>query len=104
MKKYHGNTVEYWKQNAEEDYNKTPISVLKYITVLEEKNNANTLLSAVFAFFKTRTCKHEFKGKEMQHRDAEGIVRWQCHKCKKVFAAEYGLKILENGKCIGEWS
>lgn len=62
------------------------------------------LLSAVFAFFKRKTCKHEFKGKEMQPRDAEGIVRWQCHKCKKVFAAEYGLKILENGKCIGEWS
>jgi hypothetical protein len=66
-------------------------------------NNANLLLSAVFAFFK-QTCKHEFKGKEMQHRDAEGIVRWQCYKCKKVFAAECGLDILKNGKCIGNWS
>ena len=37
MEKYHGNTVEYWKQNAEEDYLTTPISVLKYITVLEEQ-------------------------------------------------------------------
>lgn len=37
MKKYHGNTVEYWKQNAEEDYLTTPISVLKYINVLEEQ-------------------------------------------------------------------
>ncbi len=37
MEKYHGNTVEYWKQNAEENYLKTPISVLKYITVLEEQ-------------------------------------------------------------------
>jgi hypothetical protein len=37
MEKYHGNTVEYWKQNAKEDYIKTPISVLKYITVLEEQ-------------------------------------------------------------------
>jgi hypothetical protein len=37
MEKYHGNTVEYWKQNAEKDYIKTPISVLKYITVLEEQ-------------------------------------------------------------------
>jgi hypothetical protein len=37
MKKYRGHTVEYWKQNAEEDYIKTPISVLKYITVLEEQ-------------------------------------------------------------------
>lgn len=38
MEKYHGNTVEYWKKNAEEDYRKTPISVLKYITVLEEQS------------------------------------------------------------------
>lgn len=38
MEKYHGNTIEYWKQNAEEDYNKTPMSVLKYITVLEEQS------------------------------------------------------------------
>lgn len=37
MEKYHGNTVEYWKQNAEEDYLTTSISVLKYITVLEEQ-------------------------------------------------------------------
>ena len=37
MEKYHGKTVEYWKQNAEEDYSTTPISVLKYITVLEEQ-------------------------------------------------------------------
>lgn len=36
-------TIEYWKQNAEEDYIKTPISVLKYIHELEEeiKNNEN---------------------------------------------------------------
>lgn len=40
MEKYHGNTVEYWKQNAEENYLTTPISVLKYITVLEEQNQA----------------------------------------------------------------
>ena len=37
MEKYHGNTVEYWKQNAEENYLTTPLSVLKYITVLEEQ-------------------------------------------------------------------
>ena len=27
--------LEYWKNNAEEDYMTTPISVLKYITELE---------------------------------------------------------------------
>jgi hypothetical protein len=37
MEKYHEKTVEYWKQNAEENYLTTPISVLKYITVLEEQ-------------------------------------------------------------------
>lgn len=36
MKEIHGHTVEHWKQNAEENYITTPISVLKYITVLEE--------------------------------------------------------------------
>lgn len=29
--------TEYYKNNAEEDYIKTPISVLRYITELEEK-------------------------------------------------------------------
>jgi hypothetical protein len=37
LEKYQGNTVEYWKQNAEENYLTTPISVLKYITVLEQQ-------------------------------------------------------------------
>jgi hypothetical protein len=33
---YHGKTLKYWKKNAKEDYIKVPISVLKYITVLEQ--------------------------------------------------------------------
>jgi hypothetical protein len=37
MEKLHGHTLEYWKNNAEEDYLKAPISVLKYITCLEER-------------------------------------------------------------------
>jgi acyl-CoA thioesterase len=32
---HNGHTVVYWKENAEEDYITTPISVLKYISVLE---------------------------------------------------------------------
>ena len=40
MEEYHGKPVEYWKKNAEEDYIKTPLSVLKYITVLEEQAKA----------------------------------------------------------------
>ena len=35
-----GNTLEYWKKSAEEDYLKVPISVLRYITILEEQNQA----------------------------------------------------------------
>jgi len=41
---YHGQTLEYWKNNAEEDYQKVPISVLKYISVLEEVNKKSILL------------------------------------------------------------
>lgn len=37
--------LEYWKNNAEEDYLHTPISVLKYITELE--NSTTDLLEAV---------------------------------------------------------
>ena len=33
---YHGHNLEHWKNNAEEDYAKVPISVLKYISVLED--------------------------------------------------------------------
>jgi hypothetical protein len=28
---------------------------------------------------------------------------WPCCKCGKVFKGDYGLKILENGKCTGRW-
>lgn len=33
---YEGHTLEHWKNNAEEDYAKVPISVFRYISVLEE--------------------------------------------------------------------
>ena len=32
-----GKTLEHWKESADENYDTTPISVLKYITVLEEQ-------------------------------------------------------------------
>ncbi len=43
VKKYHKNTLEHWKKNAEENYITTPISVLNYITVLKKvlKSNVN---------------------------------------------------------------
>ena len=37
MNTYHGKTIEHWKNNAEEDYITTPISVLRYITELEKE-------------------------------------------------------------------
>ena len=30
--------IKYWRKNAEEDYGKVPISVLRYITELEDNN------------------------------------------------------------------
>ena len=35
--------LNYYKNNCEEDYIKTPISVLRYITELEKKNKAEQL-------------------------------------------------------------
>ena len=40
VKLIHGNTIEYWRANAEENYMTTPISVLRYITILEEQAKA----------------------------------------------------------------
>lgn len=34
--KVRGKAVSDWRENAEEDYASVPISVLKYITILEE--------------------------------------------------------------------
>lgn len=48
-------------------------------------------------------CKHCFKVKDFKPRDKDGFVEWDCSKCGKVFKDEYGLKILENGKCDGKW-
>tara|TARA_R110001592_G_scaffold175169_2_gene414204 strand:- start:143 stop:370 length:228 start_codon:yes stop_codon:yes gene_type:complete len=59
MKKLHGHTLEYWKNNAEEDYLKVPISVLKYITCLEERIEQLTIPVVVSSKF---LC-----GKEKQH-------------------------------------
>lgn len=49
-------------------------------------------------------CKHEFKGVDLTSRNKDGLVKWKCHKCKKIFIDSCGLNILKNGKCIGVWS
>lgn len=69
MEKYHGNTVEYWKQNAEENYLTTPISVLKYITVLEEQ--AEQLRKhAVVGQSEQLVCRHD--GEDDYRKDENG--------------------------------
>jgi len=57
--------IEYWKNNAKEDYIKTPISVLRYITELEKLTNQEQklpidLVIGCFYWVKhTETCEYE---------------------------------------------
>ena len=44
MEKTETKDLNYYKNNCEEDYIKTPISVLRYITELEKKNEAEQLI------------------------------------------------------------
>jgi hypothetical protein len=44
----------YWKENAEEDYMKVPISVLRYITELEERMYSEEEVIELL----TARCKH----------------------------------------------
>ena len=68
MEELHGHTLEYWKNNAEEDYIKVPISVLKYITCLEAENKQlilsgvsqrSKLLFAFEEYWNTNNCDGE---------------------------------------------
>jgi hypothetical protein len=65
MEKLHGHTLEYWKNNAEEDYLKVPISVLKYITCLEERIEQLTIPVVVGQSeqFKCHSCGTNHSGK-----------------------------------------
>ena len=54
-------------------------------------------------WYKQKFCKHLFYGKDMIPRNDEGIVKWPCSKCGKMFSAENGLEILKNGKMGGSW-
>lgn len=62
-----------------------------------------TIFKTFQIFIKQRFCKHEFYTHDMQPRNENGIVKWHCHKCKRLFQAECGIDILSNGKCIGHW-
>lgn len=54
----------YWKNNAEEDYKQTPISVLKYISKLEEK----TLEKAVVDSYSVNQKKNNERSKKVHSR------------------------------------
>ena len=69
MKKYHGNTVKYWKRNAEENYLTTPISVLKYITVLEEQAEQLRKINASH-----RTSLNNTQNKDLSRNDSNTML------------------------------
>ena len=50
--------LDYWKSNAEEDYITTPISVLRYITELEQQVNSVDLADVV----NCSSCKYQMNG------------------------------------------
>jgi hypothetical protein len=64
-----GKTLGRWKLSAEDDYNKTPISVLKYITVLEDELASKTdIIDHVSGIFMV-----EDRGKPLSFHQANGL-------------------------------
>jgi hypothetical protein len=51
--------LNYWKENCKEDYLHTPISVLRYITKLEEAVNNGVLDDVIVIHLKALTKKIE---------------------------------------------
>lgn len=50
-----------------------------------------------------KPCNHLFKANEMQPRDKNGMVKWECSRCHKVFVEKCGLDVLQYGDCDGRW-
>ena len=69
--------LNYWKENAEEDYKQVPISVLRYITELETaaKNCSIPLVSSSFYCGRNRVFCDE-------------KCSTQCEECKEEYANE----------------
>ena len=49
-------------------------------------------------------CRHEFRGVDLQSRDAKGDVSWACRKCGKNYEAECGLDMQNWGTLMGPWT
>lgn len=62
-----------------------------------------SFLKHIYSLFKEVKCNHFFKASDLQPRDNNGLVKWQCCKCKKIFTENCGLDILKHGKCDGNW-
>jgi hypothetical protein len=68
--------LNYWKKNAEEDYMKVPISVLRYITELEKVvlpqadviksvcEHKRKMLNADWTYYRCEDCNERFKAGE----------------------------------------
>lgn len=58
----------------------------------------------ILSFLNKLFCSHVVLGNDLGERDSDGMVKWPCSKCGKVFKADCGLHILgPNVKCGGQW-
>ena len=74
--------LDYWKKNAEEDYMQVPISVLRYISELEQVVK-NCSIPAVVGQSEQLVCPY-CKGKNIEIRHREQSFR--CIDCKEGWA------------------
>jgi len=73
--------LKYYKDNCEEDYPHTPISVLRYITELEKEVESKPLIiDSVVGRSEQLSCEHRWKEYEGQ----SCRMGWRCSKCKEV--------------------
>lgn len=59
------------------------------------------MIRRLLTWLRQRRCWHEFRGVEMQGRDGNGLLVWQCHKCGMVWRGQYGFHA--PGKITGPW-
>jgi hypothetical protein len=62
--------LEYWKANAEEDYMKVPISVLRYISELEKQKSSEEDTKDYLQGF------IDLHNNELEHWDAVEFLEW----------------------------
>ena len=72
--------LNYYKLNAEEDYIKVPISVLRYITELENELYKQLLIQGVVGRSE-QLCEHP-----RSERSYIGQNKLRCNKCGKEFS------------------